>query len=92
MRRPISVAVLLGFGVLAASWILFQTPGSLTEVLSQPFHAFLGTQKQLNSTLLEVSETAEPVRSASRRLLQPLGAVRLVRIYDAPDSSTTKKR
>jgi hypothetical protein len=92
MRRPIILFFLIGAGALAAFWLLLQTPGSLSEALSHPFSALLGTQKQLNATLIEVSENAEPVRAAGRRLLQPLGVVRLVRIYSAPDADSTKKR
>ncbi len=92
MRRPLIVIFMVGAGTLVAFWLLLQTPGSLSEALSHPFQALLGTQKQLNSTLLEVSETAEPVRAAGRRLLQPLGVVRLVRIYNAPDTDSSKKR
>jgi len=91
MRRPVVVIACLSVGVLAALWALLQTPGSLSAALSHPFYAFLGTQQTLNSTLLEVSETAEPVRSASRRLLKPFGVVRLIRSFDAPDSDNAKK-
>ena len=73
-----------------ALWLLLQSPGSVEEALSHPFQTLWGSQKQLNATLLEVSETAEPMRAAGRRLLQPLGVVRLVRIYNATESD--KKR
>ncbi len=86
-----ALVVLIGAGTLLAFWLLLQTPGSLSEAFSHPFQTLLGTQQQLNSTLLEVSENAEPVRAASRRLLQPLGGVRLIRIYDTPDSNSSKK-
>jgi len=91
MRRPLILIFIVGAGTLAALWLLLQTPGSLHDALSNPFEALWGTQKQLSSTLLEVSETAEPVRAASRRLLQPFGKVRLVRIYDSSGSDTPKK-
>jgi hypothetical protein len=91
MRRPIVLVALIGTGTLLALWLLLQTPGSLGEALSNPFQSLLGTQKQLNSTLLDVSENGEPIRDAGRRLLKPLGIVRLVRIYSAPDSDTPKK-
>jgi hypothetical protein len=86
MRRPLILSFIVGAGLLLALKLLLQTPGSLSEALSHPFQTLLGTQRQLNATLYEVSETAEPVRSAGWRLLQPFGIVRLVRIYDAPDS------
>ena len=92
MRRPIVLIFVIGTGTVLAFWMLLQTPGTLTEALSHPFEALRGTQEQLNSTLLEVSENGEPVRAASRRLLQPLGVVRLVRIYEAPESDSAKKR
>ena len=92
MQRPLVLSILIGAGALLAFWLLLQTPGSLNEALSHPFQTLLGTERQLNSTLLDVSETAEPVRAAGRRLLQPLGMVRLVRIYDAADTDSSKKR
>ncbi len=92
MRRPMIVALVLGLAALVAFWLLLQTPGSLQDALSQPIASVVGTQKQLNSTLLEVSETAEPVRAASRRLLQPWGAVHLIRLYDNPESEQAQKR
>jgi hypothetical protein len=92
MRRSVVLVLLAGTGTLLAFWILLQTPGSLGEALSHPFQTLLGTQRRLNSTLLEASENAEPVRAASRRLLQPLGVVRLVRIYEPADTDPSKKR
>ena len=92
MRRSNIIAFLLGAGTLLAFWLLLQTPGSLGEALAHPFQTLLGTQRQLNATLLEVSESAEPVRAAGRRLLQPLGVVRLVRIYDAAEPDSRKRR
>ena len=91
MRRPKILVALVGAGALLALWLLLQTPGSLGEALSNPLKALLGTQQQLNSTLLDVSENAEPVRDAGRRLLKPLGIVRLVRIYSDPDTDAAKK-
>lgn len=92
MRRPVILILLVGTAILLASALLLESPASVGEVLSNPFEALLGTQKQLNSTLLEVSENGEPVRAAGRRLLTPLGIVRLERIYAAPDSDPAKKR
>ena len=86
MSRPVILISLVSLLTLAAFGFLLQIPGSLSEALARPFETLLGSQKQLNATLLEVSETYEPVRAAGRRLLQPLGVVRLVRIYDASDS------
>ncbi len=91
MRRPAVLVFLIGTVTLIAFWSLLQTPGSLSDALSHPFRAILGTEEQLNSTLLEASENGEPVRAASRRLLQPLGMVRLVRIYETTDPEPTKK-
>jgi len=92
MRRPLILIVLLGAGTLLTLWLLLQTPGSLSDALSNPFQMLLGTQQQLNTTLLEVSENADSVRAAGRRLLQPLGVVRLVRIYDTPDANDPAKK
>jgi hypothetical protein len=92
MPRPFVLAALIGALALLAFTLLPQTPGTAGDVLSHPLQTLLGTQKQLNSTLLDVSENGEPVRAAGRRLLKPLGLVRLDRIYDTSDSSATKKR
>ncbi len=77
---------------MLALWLLLQTPGSIADALFHPIQAMAGTSVQLNSTLLEASEKADPLRAAGRRLLQPLGLVRLVRIYNAPDADSSKKR
>jgi len=86
MRRPIIVLVLMGVGMLVAFGLLLSFPGSLTEALFRPFVALLGTQRQLNATLLDVSESSDPVLAAGRRLLKPFGMVQLSHIYAAPDS------
>jgi hypothetical protein len=91
MRRSNALILLIGVVTLLSIWIVFQFPGSSDEILLHPIQAIIGTQKQLNATLYEVSESAEPVRAAGRRLLQPFGVVRLVRTYDAPDSDRSKK-
>jgi hypothetical protein len=92
MRRPAILIFLLSAGIGTALWLLLQTPGSLSDAFSHPIQLFLGTQRQLNATLLEASESAEPVRAAGRRLLQPWGVVHLVRTIDATDSGSAKKR
>jgi hypothetical protein len=86
MRRPITVMLLVGVGMLAAFGLLLSSPGSLRDALSHPFVAILGTQRQLNATLLDVSESSDPVLAAGRRLLKPFGMVRLSRIYSPTDS------
>jgi hypothetical protein len=93
MKRPLVIIICLAVVALVAFRVLLQTPGSLNAALVHPFYALLGTQQSLNSTLYDVSETAEPVRAASRRLLKPLGVVRLVRSFDIldPDSARNKK-
>jgi len=92
MRRGIIVAFLVGIGAVAALWLLLQTPGSLVEALSHPLAALAGTGQQLNSTLLDFSQSPEPIRAASERLLQPLGIVRLVHFYRAPEEEPSKKK
>ncbi len=92
MSRPILLMFLVGAGALLAFWLLLETPGSLNDALAHPLAALAGTSKVLNSKLLEVSESADPVRAAGRRLLQPLGIVRLIRIYPPPDADLTKKK
>jgi hypothetical protein len=92
MRRPVVVIACLSVLVLVAFRVLLETPGSLSAALFHPFYALHGTQQSLNSTLYEVSETAEPVRAASRRLLKPFGVVRLIRIYDPGERDSAQKR
>jgi hypothetical protein len=92
MSRSQVVTLLIGAGAILALWLLLQTPVSITDALLHPIQTVAGTGEQLNSTLLEASEKADPLREAGRRLLQPLGLVRLVRIYNAPDAESTKKR
>jgi len=91
MSRSQIAALLLGVGAILALWLLMQAPGSIADALFHPLQALAGTSEQLNATLLEASEKADPLRAAGRRLLQPLGYVRLVRIYNAPDADTSKK-
>ena len=91
MRRP-SIFIILYIGLtIGAWWLLFQVPGSVAEALWRPVQALLGTQHQLNSSLFDASEFPEPVVAAGRRLLQPLGMVRLVKIYEAPDPHAVQK-
>jgi hypothetical protein len=92
MSRSQFVTLLIGAGAILALWLLLQSPGSIADALFHPIQAMAGTSVQLNSTLLEASEKADPLRAAGRRLLQPLGLVRLVRIYNAPEADSTKKR
>jgi len=89
--RPLLIAFVAGALALLAFWLLLQTPGSLNDTLAHPFETLAGTGHALNATLLEASESADTVRAAGRRLLQPFGMVRLDKIYDAPDTDTTKK-
>jgi len=91
MSRSQVVTLLLGAGAILALWLLLQTPGSIADALLHPLHAIAGTSIQINTSLIEASEKADPLRAAGRRLLQPLGFVRLVRIYNAPDTDSAKK-
>jgi hypothetical protein len=92
MSRSRIAVFFIGAGTILALWLLLQTPGSITDALFHPFQAMAGTGVQLNSTLLDASEKPDPLRAAGRRLLQPLGLVRLVRTYKAPEADTSKKR
>jgi hypothetical protein len=85
MLRPKVLIVLIGTVLFLAFLVLLQSPGTLSEALVRPFHALMGTQQQINATLLEASESADTLRAAGRRLLKPFGVVRLDRIYAAPD-------
>jgi hypothetical protein len=92
MTRPLVVVLFAGALSLLAFWLLLQTPGSLSDALAHPFQALAGTGHELNTRLLEASESSDSMRAAGRRLLQPLGMVNLVRIYDTADADTSKKR
>ena len=92
MSRSQGVSLFLGAIAILALWLLLQTPGSIADALFHPIQAVAGTSVQINASLLEASENADPLRAAGRRLLQPLGLVRLVRIYNAPDADSSKKR
>lgn len=89
MRRWLVMIAAGGFGVLLLVWATQETPKSLLSILFQPLRALAGSQERLNATLLEVSETAEPVRSAGRKLLQPFGALRLIRTFPAKDEASS---
>ena len=86
------VASTLGAGAILALWLLFQSPGLIADALLHPIQALAGTSEELNSTILEASAKADPLLAVGRRLLQPLGLVRLVRSYNAPDPDSSKKR
>src|SRR5436853_4020835 len=94
MSRPIVLLILVGAVALVAFWLLLQTPGSLNEALAHPFAALAGTGHELNTRLIEASEFGDVVGAAGRRLLQPFGAITLVRIYDArePDAAHRKPK
>ena len=92
MSRSQGVSLFLGAIAILALWLLLQTPGSIADALFHPIQAVAGTSVQINASLLEASENADHLRAAGRRLLQPLGLVRLVRIYNAPDADSSKKR
>jgi hypothetical protein len=89
MPRKWVVGVSFLLGILTAIG-LWGSP-LILETLMQPIEALLGSQKQLNSTLLEVSESALPVREAGRKLLQPLGALRLIRVIPDKEKSSPQK-
>ena len=90
-RHYLIIAFIVGVSFLAL-WFLLQTPGSLTDALAHPFAAVAGTSEQLNTTLLDASESSGVFRAAGQRLLQPWGLVHLVRYYNAPDTDSPKKR
>jgi hypothetical protein len=92
MSRAFILLVLVAVGALLAFWLLLQTPGTLNDALAHPLAALVGTSQELNAKLLEASESVDSVRAAGRRLLQPFGIVRLVRIYQAPEGDTSDKK
>ncbi len=92
MPRPLVFLILLATVLLFAFWLLLQTPGSLNDALAHPLQALVGTSRGLNSILVQASESADPVRAAGQRLLQPFGVVRLIRISSASDAETTQKQ
>ena len=84
--------IFVGAVSLLAFWLLLQIPGSLSEVLAHPFAALAGTGHELNIRLMDVSESGDVVGAAGRRLLQPFGAIQLIRIYDAREPDQTHRK
>lgn len=60
------------------------------QAFTTPWQAILGTERQLHATLIDVSQTGDPLVQATRRLLKPLGEVTLIRVYPATDSPEQK--
>ena len=78
------LGIIIGLGVLIVLW---KSPMSVLDVLTQPVQVLMGSPRQLETGILEVSENMTPVEEATRRLLQPLGVVRVIRRFPAPSSS-----
>jgi len=75
------------FGILLTFWILILLPyETWSDVFLHPWHVLWGSGRQLNATLLEASE-GDSVKSVSRRLLKPFGAVKLLRVYETDDKT-----
>ncbi len=91
MKRPLFLTLCFAFVVFLAAYFVVSMPGSWGETLTYPFRALLGTSHELNARLLDVSESPETIRVASQRLLQPFGVVRLVQIYDIPESELSQE-
>lgn len=87
-RILMTVSVVLAIALIG---FLARTPDIYSGSLLYPFKALLGTSHDLNSRLLEVTESSESIRSAGRRLLQPFGVVRLVHVYDSSEPENLKK-
>ena len=78
MRKAILGVAVLGFIAIAtfpSFWF------SMARLLVGPFERVFG-QREPAPRLLFVEPTQNPVRSATRRLMRPLGAVRLLRQID----------
>jgi hypothetical protein len=82
-KLGVGLLILLG---LAALISLSQSQIPLTVLLTQPLQALWGSPEQFQTGVLEVSGNIEPVEAATRRLLKPLGKVRLTRHYPPSDS------
>src|SRR5882762_3285284 len=82
-RKSAGVFILVGIG-LAALLSLWGAPVSFLDLLKQPLQSLWGSHQQLQTGILEVSENVQFVQDATRRLLQPLGALRLTRRYPTP--------
>ena len=80
-KIAIGIGVLIALAVLGSLW---GTPVSLKDLLVQPIQVLLGSPRQLQVSVLEVSENMTPVEDATRRLLQPLGVVRVIQRFPAP--------
>lgn len=87
MRKMAGIGILALVG-LVASWSLWGTSVSFLDLITHPLRSLWGSQQQLNSGLLEVSESLDPVRAASRRLLKPFGMVRVIRTFPTNKPST----
>ncbi len=83
MRRAVWIVGIALIAIATFIGLLLKSPSSVDETLVQPLRSLAGSGLRLHSILLTVSESAEPVRSASRRLLQPLGVVKLVQVHTA---------
>ena len=66
--RSFLLALLAAFIAAFAMHLVVSAPGSYTEAFLHPIRALLGTGQQINARLLEVSESPESIRAASRRL------------------------
>ena len=79
-------ALLLGFAVIAATLLtLWRSPLPVFEVLTHPFVSLWGTQEQW---VVDVVTHLDPVEAATRRLIQPLGNVRITQRFAVPTLST----
>ncbi len=70
----LAAALVILAGILVA-------PEALKEILAAPVQLMIGAPRSLEIKVLEVTGNSTPVRSASRRLLQPFGMVQLLRTF-----------
>jgi len=80
--------LLVAIAALLCSWML-AVP--LKEVFQGPIQTILGSERELNSRLLDISEYSQPLEGAGRRLLKPFGVVRLVRTFSFPPPRHSQK-
>ena len=77
--------------IILAALALRHNRVSFWEILGEPFNVLAGSQRQLNATLLDVSENNEPFSAAGRRLFKPFGRLQLLQTFDSRAEKPAKK-
>jgi len=91
-HRVVGVRVLIGFGILLVLSSLYIPNVVWKQALTYPWGALADSDQQLKATLLDVSQSGDSLRSATRRILKPFGTVTLIKIYPSDDGETPSRR